>query len=209
MKAIANHLKRRWPIYIGAVALFLAGALVAVNWARIPLLMECLLHFAPLGTMLSAVVAVLGLMWQAWRARYNQRIDLILKFAERFEKPEWRRIRAKAASALRENRDTSETAVSDVLSFFEEIGFLFDRKAIDLDAVYEFFEFCLIPYYQATESYVARERQETRCPDLFVKFDKLFLELTLLELMRTGSTPLRSATEVDKFLEAEGKQPIG
>ncbi|KWN79229.1 hypothetical protein WM24_27295 [Burkholderia ubonensis] len=203
MKFLETHIGEHRTIYLSSIAALLLGIVIGTTWSRIPEVFERLVHFAPIGTAVSAIVAVVSLTWQAWRARFNQRIDLILKFAERFEKPEWRSTRSDAARALRADRNTQEPAVSEILSFFEEVGFLFDRGAVDLEAVYEFFEYWLTPYYQATGAYKAWERQDTGCADLYTKLDKLFDALTKLEIRRFGRPPDRDTEDVDKFLERE------
>lgn len=200
MKAIATHLSEHRIVYLSSLAALFIGIVTGAMWSYIPTCLEHLVHFAPLGTAVSAGVAVVGLIWQASRARFNQRIDLILKFAERFEKREWQQVRANAAKKLRADPKTQEPAVGNLMSFFEEVGFLFHRKAVDLDAVYEFFEYWLTPYYQASTAYREWERQDSGCGDLYTKLDELFDALTHLEIRRTGKPPHRSPEDIEKFL---------
>ncbi|WP_175948574.1 DUF4760 domain-containing protein [Burkholderia pyrrocinia] len=203
MKTIATHVREHWNVYLSSFAALLLGLVAGAKWSSIPTFVDCLVHLAPLGTAVSAIVAVISLSWQARRARFNQRIDLMLKFAERFEKPEWRKTRADAARALRADRQTHDEAVSDLLAFFEEIGFLFDCRAVDLDAVYEFFSYWLSPYYQAARDYITWERQDTGCTDLYTKLEKLYEALDSLERRQARQPLAYSSDDLDKFLLRE------
>ncbi|MBB5468552.1 hypothetical protein HDG32_004682 [Paraburkholderia sp. CI2] len=152
---------------------------------------------------IGAVVAIFVLWWQANRARYTMRIDLILKLADRFDSPEMRKTRAKAARALTASEETNDDAVGDLLDFLEQIGFLLSRRAIDLDAVYEFFEAWIVPYSQKTASYRTRFRVIDDAPDLYANLDRLFNALTNREMRTTGKAPHRTPEQIDDFLKRE------
>lgn len=190
------------------VAALLAGALFGAYWPTLAAFIRingagtAALKFAPIaGPTLGFIV----FWWQVQRARFNQRIDLILKLAERFDKLEMRASRSKAARALRTDCNTEEGAVEDVLSFFEELGFLLARNAVDTDAVYEFFEYWAIQYHQATEQYRHRMRKCTSSSDLYKGIDELFGVLRDLELAKTRQPPDRTAAQLDDFLAEESK----
>lgn len=149
------------------------------------------------------IVAICVFAWQANRARYTMRIDLILKLADRFDSDSMRKTRAAAAIALRSDELTNDDAVGDLLDFIEQIGFLLSRGAIDCDAVYEFFEAWVIPYCQKTETYRRHAQVTDGAPDLYSNVATLFRALVERELSRTGTTPHRTPTEIDQFLDRE------
>jgi hypothetical protein len=200
------------PAAIGIAALFLAvlvaGILIGAYWTylavfiRVKGLGELTFKFLPVA---GAIGGIVVFWWQVSRARYNQRIDLILKLSERFDKSEMRAARAKAARALRADRKTEDGAVDDVIGFFEDVGFLLDRNAIDVESVYEFFEYWAVPYHQVTEYWRERERDETGFLDLYSNLDKLVNALTDLEMARKGQSPSRTDDLLDEFLAEESK----
>ncbi|HEY2024333.1 DUF4760 domain-containing protein [Paraburkholderia sp.] len=114
-----------------------------------------------------------------------------------------RKTRAAAARALQASEDTNADAVGDLLDFLDQIGFLVSRRAIDLDAVYEFFEGWLVPYCQKTSSRRARWRIEDDAPDLYSKLEELFQALAVREPRETGGTPHRTPKQIDDFLRCE------
>lgn len=120
------------------MAALAAGVLIGAYWTTLRCYVvrvgigESMLKFAPVA---GPTLGIIVFLWQISRARYNQRIDLILKLAERFEKSELRAARAKAARSLLPNRKADNGAIGELLSFFEEVGFLLQRRAIDIDGM--------------------------------------------------------------------------
>jgi hypothetical protein len=195
-----------------ALGLIAVGVLLGVYWTPLGSYVrekgvgELVRNIAPV---LSAIVAIIVLVWQANRARYTMRIDLILKLAERFDSPQMRKTRADAALALQAREDTDADVVGDLLDFLEQIGFLVSRRAIDLDAVYEFFEAWIVPYCQTTASYRTRFRVIDNAPDLYSNLDALFYALVGRELRATNGTPHRTPKQIDDFPKREAALGIG
>ncbi|TDV10972.1 hypothetical protein C7404_11988 [Paraburkholderia caballeronis] len=133
---------------MAAFGLFVLGAIIGAYWTPL----GCFLRTHGVGDFVQKVapgvgviVAICVFTWQANRARYTMRIDLILKLEERFDSPQMRKTRADAARALQESEDTDADAVGELLDFLEQIGFLVSRHAIDLEAVYEYFDGWIVP----------------------------------------------------------------
>ncbi|MGA3984218.1 DUF4760 domain-containing protein, partial [Ralstonia nicotianae] len=188
------------------IAALAAGILIGAHWTTLRCYVvrvgigASMLKFAPVA---GPTLGIIVFLWQISRARYNQRIDLILKLAERFEKSELRAARAKAARSLLPNRKADNAAIGELLSFFEEVGFLLQRRAIDIDAAYEFFEYWAIPYCQVTEQY--RQQERAIYPDLYSHVERLVAALRYLELGRSGKSPDRSNDELHAFLVEESR----
>jgi len=198
---------------IGVVALLAsvltAGIFIGVYWTFLAAYIRChdlgnLIH--QLFPVLGAIGGIVVFWWQVWRARYNQRIDLIVKFAERFDKAEMRAMRANAARALQRDRTTDDSSVIEVLNFFEDISFLLTRKAIDDDAVYEFFSYWAMRYYFAT---IAVRREMNRDVDAPVygktrQLAKILMTLTV-QKSKAGKMPFFHSKTINDFLLEEAK----
>ncbi|KGX17492.1 DUF4760 domain-containing protein [Burkholderia pseudomallei] len=206
---VNSHLCVRWKGYALAVAslvLFALGTVLGAYWTSLSMYLRThsvgeFIHEA--GPFAGVIVAICVFIWQANRARYTMRIDLILKLAERFDSTLMRKTRADAARALRESEDTDADAVSELLDFLEQIGFLWFRHAIDLDAAYEFFEGWIVPYCQKTATCRARWRVAEDAPELYSNLEKLFQALVDRERRETGRAPHRTPNQIDDFLKSE------
>ncbi|WP_175666672.1 DUF4760 domain-containing protein [Burkholderia ambifaria] len=205
LKIVVSCLCSAWKV-IAALTLFGLGAVLGAYWKSLGAYLQAhsvgeFIHET--GPFVGVIVAILVFIWQADRARYTMRIDLILKLAERFDSTLMRKTRADAARALRESEDTDADAVSELLDFLEQIGFLWFRRAIDLDAVYEFFEGWIVPYCQKTEACRARRRIADDAPDLYSNLDNLFQALIKREMHETGKSPHRTPKQIEDFLASE------
>ena len=209
---VDNRIRAIWRwfdscIFTHLAALFcgvLIGVLISVYQVRMLEFVEkhgvgeFALKFAPV---FGPVLGVTVFWWQVRRARYSQRIDLILKMSERFDKPEMKAIRARAAKALLLNRNTREDAVSQVLDFFEEIGFLMIRGAIDEDAVYTFFDYWVVRYCLATKVYREDLNNNSTPADMYSHTSQLFHIL----VSRGDCLQSLGANKIDDFLRDESR----
>jgi hypothetical protein len=195
------------PFIIQAIILMiglLCGALICSYWAYIGDFIRCkgvgefILKFA---TVAGPTLGIIVFCWQVNRARYTQRIDLILKLAERFDKQEMKTTRAIAARALLKNRNTEDDSVSQLLDFFEEIGFLVARKAVDRDAIYTYFDYWIMRYHQATMLHRHEMNREADPPDFYNKFDNLVKVMSNW----AGKTGTIDESKLTKFLVDESK----
>ncbi|MBI3527089.1 MAG: hypothetical protein HY067_03900 [Betaproteobacteria bacterium] len=170
---------------------------------------ELIATVLPYAAWFSAFFALMGILVQANRARYALAIDLILKFGQRFDTSEMRAIRSKAGKALLLSTTDGNDCVDDVLNFFEEIGFLVDRKAIDEEAAWEFFYYWVVRYHTATIRY--RKFLHDELPteaEIYRHFESLSARLRKIERNRLPRHKRRlfadlSDREVKDFLEDE------
>lgn len=120
----------------------------------------------------------LGTFWSAKkRERFKLGVDLILKLAEGFDTDRMRSHRAAAARYLLGNGTDRNADVDVVIDFFEEVGFLFRRNAVDAEAVHAFFSYWLEPYCRASTGY----RADVEWP-VWVDFAALCRAIELIEL---------------------------
>ncbi|WP_321899142.1 DUF4760 domain-containing protein [Paraburkholderia heleia] len=209
LTSLTAHLRTRWKVCVmlaAAVLLFAGGSITNAYWPALGCYWRThsvgeFIH--EIGPFLGVIVATCVFAWQANRARYTMRIDLILKLAERFDSDPMRKTRKDAAHALRESEDTDANSVGELLDFLEQIGFLWARRAIDLDAVYEFFEAWIVPYCQKTATCRARWRAKDEAEDLYSNLEMLFRSLIERELRNTDKTPHRTPKQIEEFLKTE------
>jgi hypothetical protein len=113
-----------------------------------------------------AMIAFLGFglgiltFWFAKRREeFKLGTDLVLKLADRFGTLQMHQIRKCAAKDLSE-ASTDSANVDVVLDFFEELGFLLRRGAIDPETAYMFFSYTFWTYFYSTTVYRDLARTE-------------------------------------------------
>lgn len=140
---------------------------------------------------------------EAYRARFRTSIDLALKCEETFNGPSFEEKRRKAASALLTDKDTAEA--EPIYDFFEIVGFLVRKKAIDADIAWSMFYDWVHGYWSNGEAHIMKLRSEKKDRTLWDDFERL--HAALLETQRkeaNQSEPnLLSTEEMIKFLNEE------
>ena len=134
--------------------------------------------YVPTWITLIGFVWGLGTFWNAKkRERFKLGVDLILKLEERFDTDRMRGHRAAAARYLLGDGTNRNADVDVVIDFFEEVGFLLRRDAIDAAAVHAFFSYWLEAYCRASAQY----RADVEDP-VWVDFTALCMAIELIEL---------------------------
>jgi len=144
---------------------------------------ETLKGFAP---WVAIAVSIVVLWIQIRRARFAQSVDLILKLEQRFfESENMIEVRRKAAGALRTNRSSPASDVDDVLDFFETLGLLARKKALDKEMIWNTFYHWIHRYRLLLKDHIL-EKQETNSS---IWEDLLALDnaLVAIELKRSKS----------------------
>lgn len=125
---------------------------------------------------LPPLIALVGFLWGIYtygaskrRERFKLGIDLILKLGAKFDSDVMLKHRATAARTLLDGQLSNSLAINAVLDFFEEVGFLLRRGAIDAEAAYTFFSYWLEAYFLATVAY----RAEGASPLVWEDFESL------------------------------------
>jgi hypothetical protein len=101
------------------------------------------------------IISLSAFAYQVHRARFNQSVDLLFRLEADFFGSSKREQRAKAAKGM-EKGDAVEA--EPILDFFETMGLLLRRKALDAEMVAHTFFYWIDHYYTALEPYI-RERQ--------------------------------------------------
>jgi hypothetical protein len=133
---------------------------------------------AVVGVIVTAIFQLLG--WR--RDRIARGMESIAALDSRFESPEFREVRRRAAahlSAPDSPTDGGEEAVRTVLNFFEAVGFLYSSKLVTAKSVWVFFSSWLIPYYAATENLSTTLRLED--PNSYSELERLHRDVCKIE----------------------------
>jgi hypothetical protein len=156
---------------------------------------------------ISAFAAALAVVYQTCIYRFSLGVDLTLKLDERFEGIEFQKKRAKAARALRQDSGVPKPDVEDVLDFFETLGFLVRRKALDKELVWNTFFYVFYGYCLYAKIYV--EAQAQKYPPRYK--DLRWLKPRLVDVEECNNGTLDEA-EWSEFLDEEeekGRQESG
>lgn len=150
------------------------------------------------------IVTILLRLFESRRSRFSLGIELILKLDERFNSKELRDARRKAAKSLL-NKDNTYAA-DDVLDFFEMIGILVRRGALDEKMVWHIFFAWLHQYCHSAKEHIEAERQKdsTVWEDLVRLHDRL-VKIEMRERRCRKSDIIPSEDSLKGFLKDESE----
>ena len=153
------------------------------------------------------VVGVL-LLW-FWQSRQSRRLEssrALLDLKDRFDGPTMRASRRALASDLLD-RSISEVTTVDVPVFFELIGALTRRGALDETLVWSVFGGWITNYYYALRhpvDYIGRSREAFGDPSLFGEFEWLNDRMLREDARhRASATTARATEESQQILRHE------
>ena len=113
-----------------------------------------------------------------------------------------RRARRAAANGLKAGRSDD---VDDVLDFFETVGLLVQRGALDAEMVWSSFEYWIRFYTHIADSYIRKTRQEDGATWLnLIELRDTVLRIDARE--SGGEVRQLSPEEIEEFLEYEANQ---
>jgi hypothetical protein len=151
---------------------------------------------------LSVFVAICALIYQIRRSRFSLNVELTLKLEDRFNSSDFEKIRSNAAkSMLKKQFHLAE----DVFDFFETLGYLVRRKAVDKEIVWHTFFHWVHGYWSAGAQQITKRRNEEKDQTLWEDFE--YLHRLLVELDRRKNrkrcTALLGRSQIDQFLKQE------
>lgn len=140
----------------------LAGiAISSLYWTYVaPPDHKMLEFFTAVAPMLAVVVALAALIVNLRQSRFSMGIDLLTKLSTQFQSADMQARRARAAKHLKNEEITDDSDVIFLLDFFENIGLLARRGAIDTELIWHTFSYWFAFYFQITARYRARCRNE-------------------------------------------------
>jgi hypothetical protein len=157
---------------------------------------------------LLVLVVTVAVQTAGWKKdRFSRSLDTITALHAHFESMGFREMRRKAAYFLKDGPQydhAGKEAVLDVLNFFDAIGFLLVKNAIDAETVWRFFGSRLMLYYAAAKPLIDEYRITD--PEAYLDFKKANKVIGRIESERHPSknmAALFSAGALQKFLESE------
>ncbi|MGH9759857.1 MAG: DUF4760 domain-containing protein [Blastocatellia bacterium] len=156
---------------------------------------------AALGALLAAVAA----LYQAKKLSSSISVDSSLKLDDRFGSLEFRCQRAAAAHYLLK-KTANDEALSEVLDFFDTLGYLVKIRAIDKRLVWNVFFFVVQGYWHTAKEHIQRNRRDD--PTIWQNLHDLYNTLVKIEKEERGKTGsdsdvVLSQYALSQFLEAE------
>lgn len=181
-----STLARDWAVVLAGIVLLIVLLLLlrARDWTAV--------------AAVSALAAALAVVYQTYIYRFSLGVDLTLKLDERFEGKEFQGKRAKAARALRQENRSIKADAEDVLDFFETLGFLVRRKALDKELVWNTFFYVFYGYCLYAKSHI--EAQTEKYPPRYN--DLRWLKPRLVDVEECNNGTL-DETEWSEFLNEE------
>lgn len=160
---------------------------------------------------LLVALAALALGLRPWERRpprpervdWSQVMHLVSIFEERWDSEEMVQVRSEAASSLLARTRADE--VEAVLSFFDELGMLLARRALDAEVLWYHF-------YWPAASYVLAANRLEDAPERAITYPYLAQLLNQLQEIQRARTPSQkplqpNEQEVDEFLANEASPP--
>src|SRR5205085_13528 len=97
------------------------------------------------------IITIVALIAESKRSRFSLSVDLIMTLDERFNSDLIRKARRAAAKSI---NDKTYNEVDDVLDFFETVGMLTRRHALDEQLVWSTFSYWFYFYWYSTKEYI-------------------------------------------------------
>ena len=134
------------------------------------------------------IVAIVKLVDDAKRSRFQAGVTIMLRFVDQFESPEMCEQRKKAASAIKISRGSQTFQnmkdADEILDFFETIAFLAKKKGVDKEFVWHTFYYWMHRYFLLCQGYIffVQKTDKARWEDLCW----LHAKLNKIELSKAG-----------------------
>ena len=156
-----------------------------------------------------ALIITIIVQIREWRKSiFSRSIETALKFEDKFDSPDFRKIRKSAATYLLSEPYVydyeAEEKVCHILNFFETLGFLYSKKAISVATIWQFFGYWAINYYLASKPIIERSKKDDRT--LYSELEILFNELVHIEQQRRsgqGINATHTPESINEFLVCE------
>jgi len=154
---------------------------------------------AAYAAVIAAGAAVVGVYTESKRARFALGVDLLMKVDERFNSEQIRKARRAAAECLvdKTKKDVSDT--DDLLDFFDSLGLLTRRGALDEVMVWHTFFPWVNVYWNAANQYITSSRQKE--PTLWANAAYLYQHLAAIEKRECGRSDSYTALTDDDIRE--------
>lgn len=149
----------------------------------------------------AALVVAAITYFQLKQSRFAFGVDLLLKLEASFDAPEMKAARNLAAKALKNSTTVAE--LEPVLDFFETVGALVRRRAVDKELAWSSFAYWVLRYGALAREQIQARRNAESDQTYYTEFEFLVRCLTLVEVKKRHlkSPPSFSMESVVSFLE--------
>jgi hypothetical protein len=152
---------------------------------------------------IAALVALILTLFQLKQFRFAHGVDLIFDLDRQFQTPDLLNARRLSATALHNHESTEE--IDNILDFFETVGILVRRNAVDAEIAWSYFSYWVLRYADLTKDHIEDRRKAELDETYWQEFDLLVNRLTKIEIKKRHlkSLPRFSPEQIDKFLAEE------
>ena len=151
----------------------------------------------------ASLVALILTSFQLKQFRFAHGVDLIFELEDRFDAPEMMKARKRVAKALQNHISTQE--MDTVLDFFETLGILVRRHAVDDELAWNSFSYWVLRYAALTQDHIVARRKKESDETYRQEFEFLIKRFTEIEIKKRNLKfpPSFSKEQLDSFLQEE------
>jgi hypothetical protein len=148
----------------------------------------------------ASLVALILTSFQLKQFRFAHGVDLIFDLNHQFEAPDFLNARMLAATALQNHESAEE--IDTVPDFFETLGILVRRNAVDDELAWNYFSHWVLRYAALTRDHIEARRKAESDETYWQEFEFLVKRLTKIEKKerRLKFPPSFSEEHLDRFL---------
>ncbi len=141
--------------------------------------------------------------FQLKHSRFSLGVDLLLRLEATFDGPEMKAARSQAAKALKCGTETAD--LEPVLDFFETVGALVRRRALDPELAWSSFSYWVTCYAAIARDRIQARRSLESDHTYYEEFEFLAKRFTQVEIKKRHlkSPPSFSLESIEAFLEEE------
>jgi hypothetical protein len=160
--------------------------------------------------LLTALVAIFVIWIESRRHRFSMGLDLILRLEDQFRTERMYVNRRKASLAFQANHCADAVnEIDEIIDFFEGVGFMVSRGALNEKIVWTFFSSYLFRFWHFAQEYIEQERK--RDTTLWSEFIKLYHTLVKIQLgvrWKCGTGLKLSEEDYRQFLQEEARLSV-
>lgn len=193
------------PFFCGVgVGVFFCALIFAAYSIRQPIQDQAAFWTAvsAVSALIGVIVSVSTLVFSARQNKFALGVTILSKISDAFDTSQIREARSRAVSRLKAGDGNDDSDVNSVLDFFEHVGLLLRRGAIDAEMVWHSFHYWIYHYYHLTRAYRAAERE--RHPSVWCDLDELYEIVMAYEAKAEARGERRpTESETNEFIRSE------
>ena len=148
---------------------------------------------------IGTIWAVSMAVWQIRLSRITASADLLLRLEDRFDDKGFIEKRKDAVRAIKNTTRANQGNIEEIFDFFETIGILVHKGALDEELAWSSFFYWLHGYYRFGKKFLDEQRENF--PSRYEEVIRLHDKLSKIENLNRPS----DKSEWDIFLDEEGK----